>query len=400
MAVRYKRSLKVEGGPIPSGSTQWTKKINGVGNYGLARSSDTSPGGSDSWRWATSPGMIPLPPFVVPGVCEGDIIYRLDISGIQSAYQILLRSVKLWSKNAIPFGGFVRADEVAVRKTTEFTDSSGVQFAPQPETGTDWTYRTYGNEATPVLDLTGTNTWYAIFRAQLGNPTPFTETVHWKSGPELTLDIYVNVQLVITAKDQNGNTLKGFTCEVYESDQLTLVATVADDDGNGVINTVLQAGRYFLKGISGTDVGEFVEADCSDDTTVKDLIITKGIPPEQRAKFSALVTSDNIPVEGATVSLSTTGGTIYSQRTNNAGITATATIPKGNYTLICAKDGFKNTTQSITLTQDDLLHPVVLTKIIPPPPPNNWLIPVVIAGTAGIGIVALLYFKKGKRRGT
>jgi len=179
-----------------------------------------------------------------------------------------------------------------------------------------------------------------------------------------------------------------------------LVATVADDDGNGVINTVLQAGRYFLKGISGTDVGEFVEADCSDDTTVKDLIITKGIPPEQRAKFSALVTSDNIPVEGATVSLSTTGGTIYSQRTNNAGITATATIPKGNYTLTCAKDGFKNTTQSITLTQDDLLHPVVLTKIIPPPPPNNWLIPVVIAGTAGIGIVALLYFKKGKRRGT
>lgn len=397
MTVRYKRTLKVEGGPIPSGSTQWTKKISGVGNYGLARSSDASPGGSDSWRWATSPGTIPLPPFITPGICEGDIIYKLDISGIQSAYRILLRSVKLWSKNAIPFAGEVGGDEVAIRKTTEFTDSSGVQFAPQPETGTDWTYRTYGNEATPVLDLTGTNTWYAIFRARLGNPTPFTETVHWKSGSELTLDVYVTVQLVITAKDQNGNTLKGFTCEIYESDQLTLVTTVSDDNGDGIIDTILQAGRYFLKGTSNTDVGEFVEADCSDDITVKDIIITKGVPPEQRAKFSASVTSDNIPVEGAAVSLSTTGGVIYSQRTNNAGVTATATIPKGNYTLTCAKDGFKNITQSITLTQDDLLHLVVLTKIIPPP--NNWLIPVVI-GIAGIGtVVAFFFFKKGKHRG-
>ncbi|MCJ7633804.1 carboxypeptidase-like regulatory domain-containing protein [Candidatus Bathyarchaeota archaeon] len=394
MTTRYKRTIV--NGPLPSASLARGPVV-GSGGWSLARDSMASPNGQDSWRWACSVGgFIPT-----PGMVNGSIYYPLDISGIQNAWKILLRSVTLYARNNAPspLSRIVGENSVTVRSKNDPGDNSGIIFDLQPPvSGGDFTFQSYGSENTPILDLTGKPQWWIFFGASCSEGTPFYETDHRKSGPTITVDVYPLVHLFVRCHDQYGAEVKSFTAELYEDDKMTLIGSY-DDGGTGLVDITLEAGRYFVKCKKGSDESSNVEVQCVDDQTSINVYLPIGIPPGTKVSFSAFVKSDGQPVSGALVILSSGGSQAYSKSTGTTGQTSIDKLPTGTYQLTCSKEGYDAFSKNVSLLADTVDLPITLTAKTPIPTIDPI---VVVAGIGGLSILAILtyYFMTRKRKRT
>lgn len=394
MTTRYKRTIPK--GPLSSASLT-RNGVFGIGGWSLARDSMTSPNGQDSWRWACSVGGFPP----VNGAVEGWIYYPLDISGIQNASRIMLRSISLYARNNAPspLSGIHGENHVLVRSKNDTNDSSGIAFDLQPSiSGGDFVLQSYGSETTPILDLTGKPQWWIFFGASCVEGTPFYETDHRKSGPTITIDVYPLIHLYVRSVDQYGAEIKSFTAELYEDDQMTLLDSY-NDGGTGLVDITRESGRYFIKCIKGSDESDKIEADCINDTTSISVLLPIGIPPSAKVSFSAHVTSNGQPISGALVTLSSGSYQVYSKSTGTTGQTVAGQIPKGAYQLTCSKQGYDGFSQDMSVLADTISFPITLTAKPPTPSTDPTII---IAGIGGLSILAILayYFMTRKKKKT